>query len=76
MKPYLWNVLLGLDRFLNALTGGWPGETISSRCARKKDKYILAKVIYAILDHIQYKHCEKAEEAIKFESDIPPELRT
>ncbi|EFL52995.1 conserved hypothetical protein [Solidesulfovibrio fructosivorans JJ]] len=34
MKRYLWNVLLGLDQFLSALTGGDPDETVSSRVGK------------------------------------------
>lgn len=34
MKKYLWNILISLDQFGNALLGGDPDETISSRCAK------------------------------------------
>lgn len=34
LAQYLWNLLISLDQFLNALMGGDPDETVSSRCAR------------------------------------------
>lgn len=35
MRSYLRNVWLALDQLLNALTGGDPDETVSSRCGRR-----------------------------------------
>jgi hypothetical protein len=34
MPRYLWNVLIGFDIFANAILGGNPRETISSRIGR------------------------------------------
>ena len=34
LKRYFWNILLGLDQFLSALTGGDPDETVSSRAGK------------------------------------------
>lgn len=31
---YLEGVLIALDQFINAILGGWPDETLSSRCWR------------------------------------------
>lgn len=34
MKRYFWNVLIAIDQLGNALLGGDPDETISSRAAK------------------------------------------
>lgn len=36
MTKYFWNFLIALDQFLNALTGGDPDETISSRLGKAR----------------------------------------
>lgn len=35
LSRYLWNLLIALDQLGNALTGGEPDETISSRCGKR-----------------------------------------
>lgn len=39
IKQYIWNVLIALDQLGNALTGGDPDETISSRAAKRRDHW-------------------------------------
>ena len=34
MPAYLHGLLVACDQLLNALLGGWPDETLSSRCWR------------------------------------------
>lgn len=34
MRRYLLNILIGIDQLGNAILGGDPDETISSRCAK------------------------------------------
>ena len=38
LKRYLWNVLIAVDQLVNAMLGGDPDETISSRCAKNIHK--------------------------------------
>ncbi|MEL6509050.1 MAG: hypothetical protein AAFQ32_04620 [Pseudomonadota bacterium] len=38
IKLYFWNVLIALDQLLNALLGGDPDETVSSRAAKHSHK--------------------------------------
>lgn len=38
MRRYFFNILIGADQFLNALLGGDPDETISSRAAKRADQ--------------------------------------
>lgn len=58
MKRYLLNLLILLDEIGNTLTGGDPGETISSRAGKamqagKRWGCVLCKV----LDLFQRDHC-------------------
>ena len=65
---YTLNVLLGIDRFLNALFGGDPRETISSRLGKLELYYKgdipwsrpIYKSIAWLCDHVQDNHCIKA----------------
>ena len=59
-KRYIFNVLIGLDEFSNAIIGGWPGETISARCARKEKRNGLCKLLCTILNYLQPGHCQTA----------------
>jgi hypothetical protein len=38
MKRHFWNILIAIDQFGNAATGGDPDETISSRAAKAMQK--------------------------------------
>ena len=58
LGKWFWNILIALDRFGNALTGGDPEETISSRAgkARNEDK-LWGKMLCPVLDWIDPDHC-------------------
>jgi hypothetical protein len=60
---YLWRVLIGLDQFFNAVLGGNPDETISSRShkAALRGKW-WGKVLCHALHKIDYDHCRKSVE--------------
>jgi hypothetical protein len=63
MKRYTWNLLIAIDQLFNALLGGFPDETLSSRMgkkARKGDKF--AKCFCRVLDVFDKDHCEKSIE--------------
>ena len=47
---YLKNLLISLDQFVNAITGGDPDETISSRVGKRRDaaERFMAKVVNRI----------------------------
>ena len=73
MKPvlrYLHNFGVGLDQFVNAITGGDPDETISSRLGKylasppncKACKYTVVAVCW-FLDLFQKDHCLKSVDA-------------
>ena len=63
LKKYLLNILLALDFVGNALTGGDPEETISSRIGKKmakeKNCYICAALCW-LLDKMDRRHCKDA----------------
>lgn len=62
MKRYFWNVLVGLDQFVNALTGGDPDMTLSGRMGRAiaENRCKACKVICWALGKIDKDHCERA----------------
>ena len=62
MKLYLRNVLVGVDQLFNAIFGGDPDETISSRVYRYRDMNIIARCVCRLLDWIQPNHCKSSLE--------------
>lgn len=71
---YKWRVLIALDQFGNALVGGAPDETISSRWGRLvrdkgKKAPLYARVGCYLLERIDRGHCH---DAIEFDRDGNP----
>lgn len=65
IKKYIINVLIALDQLANALLGGDPDETISSRAGRMlklKNKPLWARILCWFLDFIDPNHCIDAVE--------------
>ena len=62
MRKYFWNILIAIDQFFNALFGGDPDETISSRAGKVQHKATWAKWLCWALDKIDKKHCYEAIE--------------
>jgi len=65
VRRYIVNVLIALDQFANALMGGDPDETISSRAGRalrSKHKPLWARVLCWLLNWIDPRHCIDAIE--------------
>jgi hypothetical protein len=63
-RGYIRNVAIGFDQLLNALTGGWPDESLSSRTARYSHRQPF-KTLEPIIDAIFYpfqgpNHCKNA----------------
>ena len=64
-KPckYVWNVLIAFDQFFNALFGGDPDETISSRAGKDQKKGRLwAKWLCWFLNKLDTNHCRESIE--------------
>ena len=57
----MWQVLVAIDRFLNAMLGGSSDETLSSRAYRAdRDGQYPGKLLRPVIDTIffwQYRHC-------------------
>jgi hypothetical protein len=70
------NVLIALDQFGNALLGGAPDETISSRAGRARPLgRRWARWLCWALDKIDSGHCKDATAAEERGNHLPPELR-
>ena len=63
MKRYFWNILISLDQFGNAVTGGDPDETISSRAGKAmRDGKVWGCVLCKFLNLFENDHCAKSIE--------------
>ena len=63
LRRWAFNVLIGIDQLANAITGGDPDETISSRAgkARRQGRW-WGCVLCRLLDRIDPRHCAEAIE--------------
>jgi hypothetical protein len=73
-RSYAINLLIAIDQVSNAVCGGTPDETISSRCARGQG-YWYWKILGRILDAIQPGHCSAALRNEQERAHLPAELR-
>lgn len=55
IKKYFWNLWIAFDQFLNALMGGDPDETVSSRFGRRWPDSWFSKLLNRIIGdrHVQ-----------------------
>ena len=78
-RGYWRNVLIAEDQRLNAWTGGYPDETLSSRCGRCSHRQpfkTLEKIIDAIFEPFQGpNHCKNAMRKEMTGYHFPPEMR-
>jgi len=63
IKKYFWNILISLDQLINTILGGDPDETISSRCAKKRDTSRFCYYFCKLLDKIDKNHSDESLEA-------------
>lgn len=61
MGRYVKNVLIGIDQLVNAMIGGDPDETLSSRIAKSQYNWA-ARVAGRFLEWVDPGHLEKARE--------------
>ena len=73
-RAYVLGLLIGADQFMNAIIGGSPDETISSRCARGQRCWYW-RLLGGILDAIQPGHIERALANEKAGAQLPAQLR-
>ena len=64
MKRYIWNLLIAIDQFFNALLLGDPDETMSSRMGKHvvKNDCKFCNFICSLLNLIEKDHCIKSIE--------------
>ena len=60
---WLKNVLVGLDQLANAVFGGDPDETISSRCGKREHSSWICRRLCAWLNKIDPRHCTESIES-------------
>ncbi len=80
MKKYFKNVLISIDQFGNALTGGDPDETISSRLGKllkewkanpsNKGRYLITIYLCKALHIFDKNHCERSVDLTEGKDDI------
>lgn len=61
MRKYLLNVLIAIDQGVNALLGGDPDETISSRAAKGQDR-LYWRMLGRVLEFLDPGHLERSLE--------------
>jgi hypothetical protein len=67
---YIWNVLIAFDQFCNALLGGDPDETISSRAGKRQHEQKWAKALCWFLNKLDTDHCLKSIEDDEGKNEI------
>ncbi|RMG30244.1 MAG: hypothetical protein D6721_04350, partial [Gammaproteobacteria bacterium] len=55
--------LVGIDQLANAVIGGDPDETISSRIGKRRGRCKLCAALCWLLDKIDPRHCARSIEA-------------
>lgn len=70
VKRYFWNNLIAIDQLGNALLGGDPDETISSRTAKRVHDQRWAYWLCRALHWFDRDHCEKSREDDRGRRDV------
>lgn len=74
MKRYFWNILIALDQFGNAVTGGDPDETISSRAGKAmREGKVWGCALCRFLNWFQTDHCAKSIEPDEGKAAVIPD---
>lgn len=81
MKWWLYQVLIALDQFVNAVFAGWADETLSSRAYRtERDGKLWGRIWRPIIDVLFIwqvsDHCRRAYIKERERIHVPPEMRT
>ena len=74
---YIEGLFIAFDQFINAVLGGWPDETLSSRCYRWARDGVRAwpRKLVDGLFFWQREHCKSSYESERLGRQLPPELR-
>ena len=70
-------VLIAVDQLVNAIVGGWPDETLSSRCYRWARDGVRAWPLRVVdgLFFWEKEHCKSSYRSERLGRQSPPELR-
>ena len=70
-------VLIAFDQLINALFGGWPDETLSSRAWRMSVDGVRdwPRALIDGLFFLEKNHCRESYESERLGRQLPPELR-
>ena len=74
---YIEGLFIAFDQFINAVLGGWPDETLSSRCYRWARDGVRAwpRRVVDGLFFLEVEHCKSSYESERLGRQLPPELR-
>lgn len=74
---YIRRLLIAVDQLLNAVLGGWPDETLSSRAWRWELDGVRSwpRAIIDALFFLEVNHCRESYESERLGRQLPPELR-
>lgn len=75
---YIEGLFIAFDQFINAVLGGWPDETLSSRCWREEQQGLRAwprKLVDGLFFWQREGHCKRAYAAERKRLQFPPGLR-
>ena len=78
MMAYIKNVLIALDQLANALIGGWPDESLSSRAWREYcsgQRLWPKRLIDVLLLWFDKNHCEESYKSEILRRQLPPSMR-
>ena len=70
LGKYIWNILIAIDQLANAILGGDPDETISSRAGKQQGKTMWANVLCWFLNKLDTGHCKDAIEEDEGKDEI------
>lgn len=66
-KKWVINILISIDQLANALTGGDPDETISSRMGKRLDNCKACRFICKILNRLDWRNVDHCRNAIELD---------
>lgn len=74
---YSKKVLIAIDQLINALIGGWPDETLSSRAYRweQDEKRSWTRKLIDVIFFWEENHCYASYVSEREGRQLPPELR-
>jgi hypothetical protein len=75
IRNYFVRLLIGIDQFANVIAGGWPDETISSRCGRRFRSHWWWTWLGKVLNWIDPNHIYDAMKNEAASTHLPPDLR-